>query len=162
MPWLSKLSLLLLLVSSLGFGQQVTTGDDGYLQVREVGAHLKCQCGCGSTVASCNMLHCHFREEVNPQIEEGLKAGLSLEAIVEKLVAKYGSELRTAPVAEGFGLVGWAMPFVALALGLLIAPFVVWRWMKKRPLAATTAPAVDEKVLARYQDEIDKELAEVE
>ncbi len=163
MPRLLKVSLLLLLGASLAFGQEVTTGDDGYLQVREVGAHLKCQCGCGSTLASCNMLHCHFREELNPQIEEGLRAGLSLDAIVEKLVAKYGSELRTAPVTEGFGLVGWAMPFAALALGLLIAPFVVWRWMKKHPVAATTAPpAVDEKVLARYQDQIEKELAEVE
>lgn len=162
MRLLRKTSFLLLLGALLAWAQQVTTGDEMYLRIREVGEHIKCQCGCGSTVATCNMLHCHFREEIKPDIVAGLEAGLPVTTIVENLIATHGSELRTAPKAEGFGLVGWAMPFAALALGLLIAPFVVLHWIRKHRATEAAVPAVDEKTLAHYQKEIEKELAEVE
>jgi cytochrome c-type biogenesis protein CcmH/NrfF len=159
-----KISLLLTLAVALASGQQTTTGDEMYLQVRAVGEHLKCQCGsqCSYTVASCNMLHCSFRDEVNPQIKEGLQAGLSADQVVEKLIAKYGSALRNAPRPEGFGLFGWAMPFVALLIGFIIAPFVVWSWIKKQRAVAATVPQVDDRTLARYQREIDRDLADLE
>ena len=48
------------------------------------------------------------------------------------MIAKFGSELRTEPLPHGFGLFGWAMPFAALAVGLVIVPFVVRRWKQHR------------------------------
>ena len=76
------------------------------------------------------------------------------------MIAKYGSELRNAPRAEGFGLFGWAMPFAALAAGLIAAPIFVRRWRAQQAAAPAAAP-IDEKVLSRYRDEIDRDLDEL-
>ena len=36
----------------------------------------------------------------------------------------------TEPPAAGFGAFGWAMPFVAVALGLAMIPFVIQKWRR--------------------------------
>lgn len=160
MRFLRNISLLVFLGASVLSSQTVTTGDEMYAKMRAVGEKLKCQCGCSYTVAHCNMLNCSFREQVNPEIKTGIEAGLSEQTIIENLIAKYGPGLRTAPRTKGFGLVGWAMPFVALLIGLIVAPVVVARW-KKRQQAAPAAP-VNEKLVARYRDQIEKDLAKFE
>jgi len=166
---LRRISFLALLagsvaVTDVAVAQSVTTGDEMFLRMREVGDKLRCQCAsqCSYTVASCNMLRCSFRETVNPDIREALQAGLAPDAIVEKMIAKYGAELRTEPLPEGFGLFGWAMPFVALAVGLVIVPFVVLRWKKQQRPAAPEPRPIDEQVLAEYEAAIERDLAESE
>lgn len=158
---LRRASLLLVVGALLAVAQNVTTGDEHYQEYVAAGAQLKCQCGCSYTIAHCNMLNCHYREQVKPVIMEGIAAGLSTGAIVEKIVATFGSEVRTAPRTEGFGIVGWAMPFIALLLGLVAAPVVIARW-KKRHEAAPPATSMSEKELARYQSAIEKDLARLE
>ncbi len=139
---------------------EVKTTDPTAVRVREVGKTLKCQCGCAYTVADCNMLYCHFRDPVNEDIAEGVLAGLTDPQIFSKIYAKYGETLRTEPIAVGFGAVGWVMPFAALAMGLIIAPFVVKRW-RKNQLQAEAAPhvKVDESAVRRYEAQIEKDLA---
>lgn len=158
---LLKTSLLALLIALPGLAQNVTTGDEHYKEYVAAGAKLKCQCGCSYTIAHCNMLNCHYREMVKPEIMKALTAGLSTDEIVEKMVAMFGSELRTAPRAEGFGRVGWAAPFVALVLGLILAPVVIARWRKHQE-AAAPATRVTEKELARYRETIEQDLARLE
>jgi cytochrome c-type biogenesis protein CcmH/NrfF len=134
--------------------------------VREVGNKLRCQCegsgGCSYTVAHCNMLHCSFRETVNPEIRKALEAGLSIDAVVAQLIAKFGPELRTEPLPHGFGLFGWAMPFAALALGMVIVPFVVKRWKQQQREAEAQRRPLDERVVAEYEAAIERDLAESE
>lgn len=156
----AKLSALLaLIVFGAGWlAAEIKTTDAITLQVREIGKGLKCQCGCSYTVADCNMLYCHFRDPVNQEIETGIKAGLTPPQIVSKLMAEYGDVLRTAPKVEGFGAVGWAMPFAMLALGLLIAPFVVRRW-RKNQIEQGPAVAIDEATIEAYEKEIERDLA---
>jgi cytochrome c-type biogenesis protein CcmH/NrfF len=162
----SLLGLLLALTSwTPGDAQTVTNGDQMYLRVREVGNKLRCQCeagGCSYTVANCNMLHCSFREKVNPEIRKALEAGMAPDAVVAAMIAKFGSELRTEPLPHGFGLFGWAMPFAALGLGLVIVPFVVRRWKQQQRLAEPERRPIDERVLAEYEAAIERDLAESE
>lgn len=155
---LQKLSLLLLLTALLP-AQNVTESDPKFPAVRAVGEQLKCQCEahCSYTITGCNMMGCSFRARMLPEIRAGVDAGLSTEENLESLIAKYGSELRNAPRAEGFGLFGWAMPFVALAFGLIAAPIVVRRWRAQQAAAPGAAP-IDEKVLSRYREEIERDL----
>ena len=162
MGFLRKASVFVLLVVPAIFAENVTTTDETYLKVRAVGEKLKCQCPsqCAYTVAGCNMLHCSFREKVNPEIKAGLEAGLAPEAIIESMIAKFGSALRTSPQAEGFGLFGWAMPFAALLAGLIVVPVVVLRWRAKHPVTVPAQASGD--VLARYRDQIEKEVDELE
>lgn len=141
--------------------QSVTTGDALHQEFVAVGEQLKCQCNCSYTIAHCNMLNCHYRAQVKPIIMESVKAGLTSDAIVEKVVSIFGSELRNAPRTEGFGRVGWAMPFVALLFGLVVAPLVIARW-KKRHHETPVDGVVSEEDVARYQSVIEKDLARLE
>lgn len=162
---LRKVSLCLalaLLLAAPGVAQKVTDGDEMYLKMREVGEQLRCQCGCSYTVGSCNMLACHFREQVNPDIREALMAGLAPDVIVEQMIAKFGPELRTEPRPEGFGLLGWTMPFIALLIGMIITPFIVKRWKKRERQAEARHKPLDERVVAGYEAAIERDLAESE
>ena len=135
--------------------------DDMYLRVRDVGDHIECNCSCSSTVSTCNMMSCHVRVPINEDIEAGLKAGQSKEEILEAVFAKYGEELRVEPKREGFGLVGWAMPFASLLFGLAVIPFVVRRWRRKA-VAGTPADPASERAVDKYRDEIERNLREME
>jgi cytochrome c-type biogenesis protein CcmH/NrfF len=139
------------------FAQTVSTGEKLYVRTRMIGEKLKCQCGCNYSVGSCNMLNCHFKGPVDEEIRKGLLAGDSEDTIIGRLKEKYGTVILGSPPAEGFNLLGWAMPFVALAIGLLVVRWVVIRWRQPRP-----APAVPGGVVAKFQDQIEKELADLE
>jgi cytochrome c-type biogenesis protein CcmH/NrfF len=158
--------LLAGLAASAAAAQSVTTGDEMYLKMRAVGSKLRCQCegpgGCSYTVADCNMLRCSFRESVNPEIREALTAGVAPEIVVEQMIAKFGSELRTEPLPEGFGLFGWAMPFAVLLLGFLVVPFVVRHWKQQEKVAAMARAPLNERVVAEYEAAIERDLAENE
>jgi cytochrome c-type biogenesis protein CcmH/NrfF len=166
---LRKASLAILfaaLTASAAVAQTVTTGDEMFLRMREVGGKLRCQCegpgGCSYTVADCNMLRCSFREKVNPEIRKALTSGVAPEAVVEQMIAKFGSELRTEPLPEGCGLFGWAMPFAVLGLGLFIVPFVVRRWKQQERAAGPVRRPLNERVVADYEAAIERDLAENE
>ena len=161
MRCLRKLSWLLVAAVLLP-AQNISESDPKFPAVRAVGEQLKCQCeaSCSYTITGCNMMGCSFRAKMLPEIRAGVDAGLSTQENLESLIAKYGSELRNAPRAEGFGLFGWAMPFAALAVGLILAPFVMWHWRAQQAAAPAAAP-IDEKVLSRYRDEIERDLDEL-
>ena len=160
---LKLLSLFVLLAVPTLLAQNVTKGDPKSKQIREVGQQLKCQCEahCSYTVSGCNMTACSFRAAAAVEISKDIDAGLSTGEIVERMIAKFGSELRNSPRAEGFGLFGWAMPFVALAAGLIAAPFVVKRWKAREAAAAVPAP-VDPAVLSQYEQQIEEDLKDLD
>jgi len=64
-----------------------------------------------------------------------------------------------APPAEGFNILGWIMPFVAMLMGLVAIRFTVVRWRRLKPAAA---PAVGAPAMEKFRAEIDKELADLE
>lgn len=152
----ARFAALCLLALALS-GQTVTTGDPTHVRLRAIGEKLKCQCSCSYTVGSCNMLNCHFREEINEQLQADMSAGISEPAMLAKLKEKYGTHILAAPPAEGFNLVGWIMPFVALVVGLIVIRFVLARWRKPRPAPALSSVAVD-----KFRDQMEKELADLE
>ena len=127
-----------------------------HVRLRAVGEQLKCQCGCSYTVGSCNMLNCHFRTEVNEQLTQDIQAGASDTALLAKMKQKYGTLILAAPPAEGFNAVGWMMPFIALAIGLIVIRYVLKRWRRPQP-APASGPAID-----KFRDQIEKELADLE
>ena len=107
------------------------------------------------------MLGCSGKAPAIADIKNLVEAGLPTETIVEQMIAKYGSGARTEPRTEGFGLFGWAMPFVAVLLGLAAAPVVAWHWRSKHKLAEPANPGSEEE-LQRYRDRIEKDLAQME
>lgn len=157
-PNLSSLIIIVVMGSPLA-AQTITKGDPQYHKIRAVGEQLKCQCEahCSYTVAGCNMIGCSFRTAMEEEIRTNIDRGLSTGEMIDALIAKYGSELRNSPSAKGFGLFGWAMPFVALAMGLIAAPFIVKRWYRRQTVLST--PSIDDpNLLSQYEREIEREM----
>lgn len=156
--------LLVLAAVALAPGQSISEASSAdYLRAREVGKEIKCQCPtqCSYTVTECNMLHCSFGEPVKSEIGELVEAGIPSAAIIEQLVTKYGTALRTAPESSGFGLFGWAMPFAAVLLGLGAAPILLWRWKAKhahQPAATSVRP----EDVERFRSQIEKNLEDMD
>lgn len=159
-------SFLLLLASlAIASGQSISeASSEDYLKARQIGKQIKCQCPtqCSYTVTECNMLHCSFGEPVKEEIQELVEAGISAPAIIEQLVTKYGTALRTAPESSGFGLFGWAMPFAAVLLGLGAAPILLWRWKAKHEQQPAPGPAVRAEDVERFRSQIEKNLEEMD
>ncbi|MDE2965049.1 MAG: hypothetical protein OXU26_14165, partial [Acidobacteriota bacterium] len=61
------------------------------------------------------------------------------------------------PTGEGFDLVAWTLPVVALLAGLLVLYRVVRVWTRRRPLPAS-APATPEAIPEQYRNRMEKEL----
>jgi cytochrome c-type biogenesis protein CcmH/NrfF len=88
------------------------------------------------------------------------KAGVSDDAIVESFVKESGLAALSQPPAEGFHLLGYVMPFIALLIGLGGISLYIKRFSRK-PTAAGVQP-LEDQVLARYRERIDKDLAKLD
>ncbi len=76
---------------------------------------LKCNCGCGLDVHSCQFqMQCGTSPGWTRRILEALEAGETPEAIKASFVADFGPEVLMLPPAEGFNLLGYLLPAVAI------------------------------------------------
>jgi cytochrome c-type biogenesis protein CcmH len=145
-------SLLILAVAALMLGQGGTPLENA--RVRLLGEQLACLCGCGSSVTSCNMLHCHFSDPARQKLLSMVNAGKSDSDILAAFVEEYGQRVLLKPPAEGFNLLGWLMPFIAIGAGLALVWWLIRRF--RRPLAATAGPEPDPALLAQIERDLDK------
>lgn len=127
--------------------------------VRRVGQRLACLCGsCKNTVADCPMLECGYCSPLRQQIADMLSTGKTDDQIVDAVVAQKGKEALAIPPTQGFSLVAWTMPYVAVAIGL----FAIWTFLRRMSVRRAEGPAVDPAVLDRYHDRIEKDLEKLD
>ncbi len=84
---------------------------------------LKCQCGsCALDVHTCQFqMQCGTSPVWSVRIREALEAGQDVEVIQAGFVADFGGAVLMSPPAEGFNLVGYLLPAVAiLTAGMLV------------------------------------------
>jgi cytochrome c-type biogenesis protein CcmH len=128
--------------------------------VKRVGSKLACLCGgCNNTVADCQMLECHYSKPARERIAALQAAGRSDAQIVDVFVKDEGIRALAAPPAEGFNLLAWVMPFVAIAAGLAVIWLFIQRFRKPEPAGRAVAGA---ETLSRYQSRIDKDLTQLD
>jgi len=152
----NSLLLLVLVVASLA---QTGVNPLANAEVRRIGEKLRCMCGaCSYTVTSCNMLRCHGAEPMRAKLLAMVEKGMTEQAILDEFAREYGRVVLTKPPSDGFNLLGWVMPFVAIAAGLL----VIWWFIQhfRKPAAGT--PAAEPEALARYRDRIEKDLEKLD
>lgn len=146
-------SFLLLIIAAASLAQ--TASNQQSLAYR-IGDKLACLCGaCNNTVATCPMLECHFARPAKDRIARELAAGKSEDEIIAGFKKDYGLQILAAPPTEGFHLLGYVMPFIAIALGLM----AVWMFIKrfrKAPAGGATR-AADAETMARYREQIEKD-----
>ena len=130
--------------------------------IRRVGDKLACKCGvCNNTVATCQMLECHYSLPARQKIAALQEKGQSDETIIDSFVKESGISALSAPPVEGFNILGYLMPIFGIVAGLG-AIYLFVKSSKRKGALAAVAPELDSGMLARYQDRIDKDMAKLE
>ena len=130
-------------------------------EIRRVGDKLACKCGvCNNTVATCQMLECHYSLPSRQKIATMQKEGQSDETILASFVKESGISALASPPAEGFNLLGYLMPILGVVAGL--AAILLFMKNSKQKAIPATVPQLDNEMLARYKERIDKDMAKLE
>src|SRR5260221_10628934 len=100
---------------------------------QEISEGLTCQCGCGLTVANCNHPNCSFSVPMRERIDTMIAHGKGRAKIISYFRKQYGEKILSAPTTQGFNLLAWTMPFVALLVGGGLVVLMVGRWRGGSP-----------------------------
>ena len=126
--------------------------------IRRVGSRLACLCGsCKNSVGDCAMLGCHYSQPAREKIRDEQALGKSDDAIVDGFVKERGRVALVVPPAEGFAGLAWWMPPLMTGFGLALV-----YWFIRRMSKPAAIPQVEQTVLDRYKDSIEKDLAKLE
>lgn len=150
----SSIFALLLVVAAIA----QTASEKPSVDVRRVGARLACQCGCKDSVATCSMLECHFSKPAKERIAQLQALGYSDDQIIRKFIQEYGEGVYLAPPKP----YGWIVPYVTLGLGLVVIWLFIRRYYKPKPMTELGEMEIDDPALAKYKDQIEKDLANLE
>jgi len=151
-----RVSLLAAAVAIEALAQ--TASEKPSADVRRVGAHLQCQCGCKDSVATCSMLECSFSKPAKEKIARMQAVGMSDDQIVQSFVRDVGPQVYLAPPSA----FGWIVPYVMVGFGLMVIYLFVRKYRQPKPIAEIGSMELDDPALAKYKDQIEKELADLE
>jgi cytochrome c-type biogenesis protein CcmH/NrfF len=151
-----KSSLLVLAVAVAALAQ--TASEKPSVDVRRVGARIACQCGCKDSVATCSMLECHFSKPAKERIAQMQSVGMSDGQIVQAFIREYGAGVYLAPP----NAVGWIVPYATVGFGLIVIWLFVKKYHKPKPMTDLGTVEIDDPELAKYKDQIEKDLANLE
>lgn len=105
---------------------------------------IRCQCGCTLDIYTCRTTD--FSCQVSPAMHRDVMAlvegGYDADEIIAAFVNVYGERALMAPTREGFNLVGWTLPFIALLGGAAGLGALIRRW-GLRAAAAEAQPRLN-------------------
>jgi cytochrome c-type biogenesis protein CcmH len=120
--------------------------------VREITSQLMAPC-CWSMTA--DMHGSEAAQDIRTQVREALAQGHAIEKILDAFVARYGERILARPTREGFNLLGWILPAVALIVGGLCLWQYLGRHAKNEPRPLPVADSNDP-----YAQRLEQELRE--
>ncbi len=127
--------------------------------VNRIAQRLNCPCGCKMNMA-CRMdpYPCRTCWDNKKKILAMQQAGMSDDAILAKFSEEMGPNVIIVPP----GILGSLSFYTAAALGLILVVFVIRKYSRKAPAAATASGAPEDPLLARYHDQIEKEVEKLD
>jgi hypothetical protein len=103
------------------------------------------------------MLECSFSKPAKERIAKLQAAGWTDKGIIDQFIADDGPAVyRGDPSAFG-----WLVPYLLIAPGLALIWWFIRRYRRPRPLPEG-GPVLSAAELAKYQEQIDKDLAHLE
>lgn len=102
---------------------------------------MRCTCGCTLDIYTCRTTDftCTFSPALHQEVVALHSAGRTPAEILAHFVAREGEAILMAPPAEGFDLVGYVVPGLAMATGVLA--LVAWIGRRKAAVAVAEAHA---------------------
>lgn len=124
-------------------------------EVNRLAGKLICTCGCDTMLVS--DCECEAAAQMKDFIQEKLDSGVKPDEVLDILVKTYGEKILAEPRREGFGLVAWVTPFLALLFGLFVVAFLIKTWTSKRKveIKPSSGTSSTEK---KYRKKIEEEL----
>jgi cytochrome c-type biogenesis protein CcmH len=116
---------------------------------------LKCGCTCPLDVYTCRTTDfaCPVSPRMHADVETLIAGGYDRAEIIAAFVETWGERVLTAPKPEGFNLVAYVTPFLALGVGGAVAALLIRRWL--RPASSgSTAPSPRIPQVAATPDEL--------
>jgi cytochrome c-type biogenesis protein CcmH len=128
---------------SIGQPRAPLTALDNDPVVIAIERRLRCTCGCTLDVYTCRTTDftCTFSPAMHKEVMDRRTAGEDPETIIAAFVAREGEAILMAPPAEGFDLVGYVVPGLAMAAG--VAALIAWISRRRMRRAAPVAVAAD-------------------
>lgn len=124
--------------------------------------NLRCNCGCNLDLHSCQyQMQCGTSPVWSQRIRRELEEGKTPEAIEAGFVAEFGPTVLLTPPAEGFNLVGYLLPGMAILTAGVLVGLIARGGMRVQPAGAGVAREVSEAEEARLRAAL-KELDEAE
>ena len=111
----------------------------------DVERNIRCQCGCTLDVYTCRTTDfaCQVSPAMHADIKSLVEGGYTAQEILDSFVDIYGERALMAPRPQGFNLLGYIAPFIALGAGAVAVVAVLRSWhSKKRQPAVAGAPAI--------------------
>jgi cytochrome c-type biogenesis protein CcmH len=125
-----------------GQARAVVTPRDNLEAVKNVELRLKCTCGCSLDIFTCRTTDftCTLSPALHQEVLALFDAGKTPDEIVQAFVARHGEAILMAPRAEGFNLVGYLLPSLAVVVAGSVLGLVLLR--KRTRAASAPVPAV--------------------
>ena len=107
-------------------------GDES-ARFNDLGHRMMCMCGCNQILLECNHVGCTYSDRMRAELMAAVDRGDNDDLTLQSFVQKYGPTVLAAPTKTGFNRIAWIMPYLTLALGIVLVSFIVRAW-RNRPL----------------------------
>ena len=87
---------------------------------------------------------CSFAVPLRTEIDGMIQKGMNRAQIIAFYRHKFGEKILSAPTTQGFNLLAWTMPFVALVIGAALMVVAFGRWRSDSPAAGSRSQSAEE------------------
>jgi cytochrome c-type biogenesis protein CcmH/NrfF len=128
----------------------------------KVTTQIQCFCGtcANQTLHDCT---CGLAAMERQKVAAALASGQTPDALIAAYMAEHGPQVRIVPEKRGLNLLGWWVPFLAAAAGLLALLGVLRGWQRRSMARAAEAPAGSSfrsEAERPYRDRLERDLKE--
>ena len=114
-------------------------------------SEIEAELMCPTCQTRLDMSHSPAADRIRAYVEEKRRLGWTKQQVEDALVAQFGPSVLAAPPAAGIGLVAWAVPLAAVALGIAVVVLLTLVWRRRR--GPRDGPGVPHEALDDRVDE---------
>lgn len=119
---------MILVATSSGAGWAQEKGKFSEELFISIQREMICLCGCKSILKDCPHVNCDYAIPAKKKIREMLIEGKTRDQILAEFVRERGEQALAAPTKEGFNILGYILPFIAILAAGYGVSIIAMRW----------------------------------